>query len=157
MNREDDKTLQENWRAALQQADDDLPDDIQSRLTVVRQQAVRQARLAEGNSVGGKRAHRLGWAGGALAAACLLALLWLPLVTPPDPLLPVSALGAEHVAADMPLLLDSDFALLAAADVDLGADETMAFYAWVAQSDAAQSDAEFMPSAEPLTEHDVGS
>jgi len=133
MNHDDDKVLQSALRAVLQQADDDLPEQIRHRLTAARQQACRDARLHQAHR--SRRLHLLGFAGAATAVA-LLALLWLPQTPRPDAGMPPSALSDAPIAADMPLLLDRDFALLADADVALEDDDALAFYVWVAGAEA---------------------
>ncbi|MBU1190025.1 MAG: hypothetical protein KKC01_13435 [Gammaproteobacteria bacterium] len=133
MNHDDDKVLQSALRAVLQQADDDLPELIRHRLTAARQQARRDARLHEARR--SRRLQLLGFAGAATAVA-LVALLWLPLTPRPDDGMPLSALSDAPIVADMPLLLDRDFALLADADVALEDDDALAFYVWVAAAEA---------------------
>ncbi len=135
-----DSKLQLRARAALRQADDHLPVQVQTRLTAIRQQAKRDAQLSAHDRGQGNRWQWLLWGGGALTAACLLALLWLPQTTPPEVSLPLAALPEQNnVAIDMQLLLDADFALLADADAAPDSDETLAFYAWVGAVEADQN------------------
>lgn len=136
---DNDSKLQQRARTALRQADDHLPAPVQARLTALRQQARRDARVQADDGGGGNRWQLLLWSGGALTAACLLALLWLPLTTPPDASLPLAALPEQdNFAIDMQLLLEDDFDLLAGDDVALDSDDTLAFYAWVGALDAGQ-------------------
>jgi len=135
MNDHDNESkLQLRVRAALRQADDHLPAQLQARLTAIRQQAKRDAQLAANN-----RGQWLLWSGGALTAACLLALFLLPQTTPPEVSLPLAALPEQdNFAIDMQLLLNDDFALLADAHAALYSDEALAFYAWVSAVDTGQ-------------------
>ncbi len=138
---DNDSKLQLRASAALRQADDHLPAQVQARLTAIRQQVKRDAQLAADDRGQGNRRQWLLWSGGALTAACLLALLLLPQTTPPEVSLPLAVLPEQdNFAIDMQLLLDDDFALLADAHAALDSDETLAFYAWVGAVDADQND-----------------
>ncbi len=152
MKRRDDDSLLMALRQSMRKADDNMPEALRARLVEVRARAIRQALVAAHDSRR-CRTWLLGWGGAALgAAAVVLILLWSPVLPPPEYEPFAIALTSEQLADDIPLLLDSDFELLAETDPELDPDDDLAFYAWVAQN----VDAESEPAAAAADATEIG-